>query len=238
MTDLLQLALEAHGGVKRWNELHEAEAKLSIGGALWELQQKADLFKNIHIQYGLHEQWMTTELMGDGRRMVFTRDRMSIETATGDSIETLDAPRASFSGQPITAQWNDLQAGYFNSYALWTYLTIPFLYAQPGFTREELTAWEENDEIWRPLKVTFPPSIATHTKEQISYFGQDCLLRRHQYTVDVLGRAKGLNYAYNYCDFDGIAVPTCRRVYAYDENRRKVPESVLVAIDIEEVHFH
>ena len=32
------------------------------------------------------------------------------------------------------------------------------------------------------LQVTFPESIATHTRTQISRFGLDGLLRRHDYT--------------------------------------------------------
>jgi hypothetical protein len=39
-------------------------------------------------------------------------------------------------------------------------------------------------------------------------------LRHHDYTVDILGAAAGLNYALDYRDIDGILVPTNRRVYA------------------------
>jgi len=49
-----------------------------------------------------------------------------------------------------------LHVAYFDSYALWTYLTIPFLYAHPAFVTEELTPWQENGEEWRRLKATFP----------------------------------------------------------------------------------
>ena len=77
---------------------------------------------------------------------------------------------------------------------MWTYLTTPFLYTYPGFVTEEISPWEENGEIWRRLKVTFPDNIASHTREQISFFGPDGLLRRHDYTVDILGGATGVNY--------------------------------------------
>ena len=96
---------------------------------------------------------------------------------------------------------------------------------------------KENGEIWRPLRVTFPPNIASHTRDQTSYFGPDSLLRRHEYTVDVLAGAKGVNYAYDYREFGGIAIPTTRRVFAYDENKHKVPAPVLVTIDISHVAF-
>ena len=62
-------------------------------------------------------------------------------------------------------------------------------------------------------------------------------MRRHAYTVDILGGAAGLNYATDYRDVDGIVVPMKRRVYAPDANKQKIPEPVLVAIDIRDISF-
>ncbi len=102
---------------------------------------------------------------------------------------------------------------------------------------EELPPWQEDGETWRPLRVTFPDNIASHTRKQISYFRPDGLLRRHEYTVDVLGNAPGLNYASAYRTTNGIVVPHERRVFAYDSEKRKVAEPLLVAIDIHEIEF-
>lgn len=52
-----------------------------------------------------------------------------------------------------------------------------------------------------------------------------------------MGEARGLNYAYDYRNFDGILIPTRRRVVGFDDNKRKIPEPVLVAIDIQELVF-
>jgi hypothetical protein len=84
-------------------------------------------------------------------------------------------------------------------------------------------------------KAIFPDGVATHTKEQVSYFGPDGFLRRHQYTVDVLGAARGLNYAYDYRDIDGIKVPTQRRIYGDDGGGHQIPNPVLISIDINEM---
>jgi hypothetical protein len=66
------------------------------------------------------------------------------------------------------------------------YLTSPFLYTYPGFESEKIEPWQENGEEWRRLKVTFPEYVASHTKTQITHFGPDGLMRRHDYTVDIL----------------------------------------------------
>jgi hypothetical protein len=52
-----------------------------------------------------------------------------------------------------------------------------------------------------------------------------------------MGGASGLNYATDYRDVDGIVVPMKRRVYAPDANKQKIPEPVLVAIDIRDISF-
>jgi hypothetical protein len=38
-------------------------------------------------------------------------------------------------------------------------------------------------------------------------------------------------------DFQGIKMPTKRRIYAYDETMQKVPEALLVALDFGQLTF-
>jgi hypothetical protein len=51
------------------------------------------------------------------------------------------------------------------------------------FVTEEIASLPVEHETWRRLKVTFPDEVKSHTREQISCFGPDGLLRRHDYTV-------------------------------------------------------
>jgi hypothetical protein len=238
MNELLKFALDAHGGMERWTKLTELRADLSVTGALWQVKNQVDALKHIRIEADLRQQSITTHIIGQNKRLHFAPDFVSAETEDGTLLERRNRPRASFGGQELHTPWNDLHVAYFNSYALWTYFTIPFLYAYPGFVTEELAPWEENGETWRPLSVLFPREIASHTQKQISYFGPDGLLRRHEYTVDVLGGAQGVNYASDYRNVNEISVPMKRRVYAYDVAKRKIPEPVLVAIDIHEIVFN
>jgi hypothetical protein len=238
MNELLNFALEAHGGLERWSELTEIKAELSVTGLLWKFKNQADTLKRVRIEADLRQQRMTTHIVGQNKLLLFTPDTVSAETEDWTLLERRDHPRAFFAGQQLQTPWDNLHVAYFNSYALWTYFTIPFLYTYPGFVTEELPPWEEKGETWRPLSILFPENIASHTQKQISYFGPDGLLRRHEYTVDVLGGAKGLNYASEYRNVDGISVPMKRRVYAYDGEKRKILEPVLVAIDVHDIAFY
>ncbi len=114
-------------------------------------------------------------------------------------------------------------------------LNTPFLYTHDSFVTEEIASIEVEGETWRRLKVTFPDHVKSHTREQISCFGPDGLLRRHDYIVDILGGATGLNYASQYRDVDGIIFPTNRRTYSYEGDYRPVLEPLLVKIDLGEI---
>jgi hypothetical protein len=237
MTSLLKFATDAHGGVDRWNQLKTLKAHLSVTGEIWHLKRKPDVLKDIRIELPLHEERLITHLVGQNRRFVFMPHQVSVEDEQGKLIEKRDDPRRAFEGHSMGTPWDDLHVAYFDSYALWTYLTIPFLYTYPGFVMEELPPWQEDGEVWRPLRAIFPDNIASHTREQISYFGNDGLLRRHEYVVDIMGGARGVNYAYDYRKVDGVMVPVTRRVVAFDDDKRKIPDPVLVAIDIQEIAF-
>ena len=121
-------------------------------------------------------------------------------------LEELLQPRASFEGHDTT--WSDLQLAYFAGYAMWTYLSIPFLLARPGVESEEVEPWQESDETWRRLKVLFPADIATHSKEQTLYFDRQGLLRRHDYNVEIDGTSGAAHYVYDNKEFSGIVFPT------------------------------
>jgi hypothetical protein len=62
-------------------------------------------------------------------------------------------------------------------------------------------------------------------------------MRRHDYTVDILGGATGANYPTDYRSFQGIKMPTKRRIYAYDDAMQKVPDPLLVSLDFGKLSF-
>jgi hypothetical protein len=235
MNDLLKLALEAHGGLNRWNKVKAIKVAASITGGIWYVKGKGDFLKNVVLTAETLSERLTVDFPGQNMRANFEPNRIVIETANGALIEARDNPEKSFLGQKRETPWDDVHVVYFVGEALWTYLNTPFLYTHEGFVTEEIAAIQVEGETWRRLKVIFPDHVKSHTREQISCFGPDGLLRRHDYTVDILGGATGLNYASEYRDVDGIIVPTKRRVYAYEGDYQLVKEPLLVAIDMGEI---
>jgi hypothetical protein len=233
--ELLDLAVKAHGGLDRWNQLKAIKVAASITGAIWFVKSKGDFLKNVVLTAETRAERLTVDFPGQNKQAIFEPSRIVINALDGTQIEARDNPEKSFEGQQRETPWDDIDAVYFVGEALWTYLNTPFLYTQEGFTTQEIPSIQVDNETWRRLKVTFPDNVKSHTKEQISCFGPDGLLRRHDYTVDILGGATGLNYASDYRNVDGIIIPTKRRVYAYEGDYQLVKEPLLVAIDVAEI---
>jgi hypothetical protein len=75
------------------------------------------------------------------------------------------------------------------------------------------------------------------TRQQTYYFDDAGLLRRLDYSVDLLGGGPAVHYPSEYREFDGIMVPTRRRVYVRNPDGSPVLDSVSVAIDVTDATF-
>jgi hypothetical protein len=232
MNDLLQSAVAAHGGLARWHEITTIKVAASITGAIWFVKSQGDYLKNVVMTVDAKRERLITDFPGQDKRFRFEPSELIMERVDGSPIEIREYPEQAFAGQERDTPWDDLHVAYFQGEALWTYLTTPFLYTYDGFVSEEISPIQVDGEAWRRLKVTFPDYVKSHSHEQISCFGPDGLLRRHDYTVDILGGATGLNYASEYRTVGGIVFPTKRRIYAYEGDYQPVMEPLLVAIDM------
>jgi hypothetical protein len=238
MNSLVQQTIDAHGGFERWRRFEHVSAHLRNGGVLWALKHQQGVLADVHVRVALRREWAShSPFLKPDLRTSFEPHRVAIETTDGRVVEERLQPRDSFVGHEVDTPWDPLQLAYFAGYAMWTYLTTPFLFAVDGVTTEELEPWHENGEMWRRLKVTFPHSIATHSTVQMFYFGSDGLLRRHDYDAEVLGGTPAAHYVHEYQVFSGILVPTKRRVLGRGPDGTPTPDPLIVTIDLSSVEF-
>ncbi|MFI0732442.1 hypothetical protein ACH4S9_26095 [Streptomyces sp. NPDC021225] len=238
MRELLANAIDAHGGIERWQELAEARATIVSGGLLFDVKGLPQDPAPREMTVRLHEEHASVRPFGSpDQRTDFTPGRVSIEKLDGRVVTERDDPRRSFLGHTLESPWDPLDRAYFNGYALWTYLTTPFLLAMPGFSVTEIESWREGDEVWRGLRAAFPSYIASHSTQQDFYFGPDHRLRRHDYHVDVAGGFATAQYVYDCVEADGIVLPTKRRAYRRDTHGRPIMTQLMVSIDLSEVTF-
>lgn len=238
MTDLVAEILQAHGGVTRWNEYSRVEATIVSGGKLWGIKGQPQDATPRRMAVTLHRQWASVQPFGaPDQKTDFTADRVAIEKLDGHVVAELHSPRDSFAGHVLETPWNPLQRAYFNGYALWNYLTAPFLMSLPGVSVEEIEPVTDRGETWRGVRVHYPPHFASHSPAEEFYFDSDHLIRRHDYRVDVAGGFAARHYTDDIVEFDGIKVPTKRRAYRCDSAGRLLPDELMVAIDLSAVRF-
>lgn len=238
MHELLNKAIEAHGGMARWMQFSTLSAHLSQGGILWPLKGKGGMLDEVDISIKLHAPWTSHSPFGaPGRRTAVTPQLAAIEGADGALIESATDPRASFAGHQLDTPWSDLQLAYFVGYAIWNYFTMPYSLAGDGFALAELTPWQEGGQTWRRLQVTFPDNIATHSPVQTFYFSDDGLLRRHDYEVDISGGAPAVHYVSDHVTVQGITLPTRHKVYVRDADGGHQAEPLVVSIDVSAIQF-
>ncbi len=236
--ELLDKALAAHGSLDRWRCFATMQATIMTGGQLFGLKGRPQDPTPRRMTVATQREWASVFPYGaEDQRTDFTPNRIAVEKLDGTVVKERLRPSEHAEGKAVDAPWDALDRAYFNGYALWTYLTTPFHFAMPGFAVEEIEPWRENDESWRGLRVTYPPNIASHSREQDFYFGPDFLLRRHDYHVEASGGFAAAQYVFNSVTIQGIILPTKRRAYMRDERLLPIQDRLMVSIDLSDISF-
>ena len=237
MNELLCNVLEAHGGLNRWNAHDKIDITLVSGGGFFALKGAIPDALPRRLTAWLHQQRTSLTPYGPDQLSVFTPERVTVEKVDGTLVADRYAPKDSFAGHQMNTQWDPLHLAYFNGEAMWTYLTSPFLLAKDGVRVEETEPWREGSETWRVLRAYFPDSIETHNLVQDFFFGEDFMLRRHDYNVNIAGGFGAAQLIFDYVAANGIVVPTKRRAYTRGPDRRPIMQMEMVTIDISDVSF-
>ena len=83
MSDLLEVAVAAHGGLDRWNGITSIEVAASITGATWFVKGKGDVLKNVRLEVDTTRELLTMEFVGQGKRSIFQPSRVVMQRADG-----------------------------------------------------------------------------------------------------------------------------------------------------------
>jgi hypothetical protein len=240
METLLGEVLEAHGGVERWRAVREIRARVRSGGLLLATRAPRGLFSEYEVRVEVAEQRAWFDPSGVHERAGFDRGRVFLEDAEGQTIAERSDPRPLFFGRGglrRNLRWDALDTAYFAGYAMWNYLTTPLL-----LTRDDVRVSEgeprtgPGGERWRRLGARFESSLHTHSAEQAFWVGDDSLLRRHDYTAEVVGGwARAAHSLAEYREAGGLVFPTRRRVTPRAPGGSALPGPTLVWLELEDI---
>ena len=230
MSDLLRLAVSAHGGLARWRELNSVTVRASGGGAVFSLKGYPGALSTLmKLSADTRRPHLTCTPFLSADQGDWSPDGVAIRGS--DGVESRDNPRSESLAVPFSQAWDPMHLMYFMGYALWNYLVTPFVFTWAGFEVHEVEPWTERGETWRRLQVTYPEVIPTHCRQQDLYFDHSGLLRRLDYSAEILESAPAAHYCDNYRPFDGIMIPTRRRAYhRLDDN---TPDKRLCYIEVD-----
>lgn len=236
MNSLLEKVLAAHGGIDRWKKWERVSATIVSGGEFFDAKGVRPDATARRVSVATKSEWMTAAPFGNPDwRMTFVPNRVLVEDGKRTVVAQWINPRSNFSGHSYDTPWDPVHRAYFSGYALWTYLTTPFLLAMPEFQVEEIAPWKEGDETWRVLRARFPQYIESHSLTQDFYFGPDFLLRRHDYQVDIAGGFPAAQYVYDPQEFGGFWFPTKRRAHPRNADLTADRRRTYVWIEVSDV---
>ena len=211
---LLEEALEAHGGHGRWRKLRGIASTIRTGGKLWKLKGAPLIPVPRRATSEFHRQWTQVTPFGEPDwTMTWTPEHVEIAAGDGSVVAARDNGREAFD-RSFNGQWDPLNLAYFNGYAMWIYHAAPWVLAEPGYEAREIAPIVHEGQTLRGLAVRFPQGVHSHTSEQRFYFGEDGLLRRHDYEVDVWADTPAAHFVSDYVDVNGLKYPTRRSVFA------------------------
>jgi hypothetical protein len=237
MLKILRDIIEAHGGGNRWNQFSKIDAQIVSGGKYFELKGVSQDSISRKAIIWLQEQKAWIHHFGSpDQKSVFTPGRVTVETLNGNVLaERIGTPNEIHEHMKAP-QWDPLDLAYFNGYALWTYLATPFFMLLPGIEVNETEPWQEGDETWKGLSVTFPSLMVTHSAIQNFYFGDDNLIRRHDYHMDT-DNFYACQYISDFKEVQGIRVPSKRKAYKKGPDGKPLLDELMVHIDLSDFHL-
>ena len=212
---------------------------MSTGGALFLMRTTRDAFRQTEVIVDLRSP--RTEIRDfprGGLTGFFEPNRTWIEDRDGRVLAERNDPRASFRRVRKQLHWDHLDSVYFAGYAVWNYMTAPYLLCRSDVAIEECAPCADKGGTWRGLTASFPEGFPTHNPTQAFYFDRRGYLRRHDYHAKVIGPyAVASHYCGDHQTFGKGVFPSRRRVVPRTGTGKTLPFPTLVWIQVHEAEL-
>lgn len=201
-SDVVERVVDAQGGLIRWRAVQQLHIDLSSEGLVFATKGQP---------CALHDVQATVTVAQQQVQLTGTTPRPWSGTfASPDALADAVA-RLRTGSRRWYWRMDDIAA--FAATALWAYLALPLLLAEPD-VRTEVRPPSHAHSDWDRIDLDFPHRIATHCRRQTIHVDQDGRIRRHDYTATAFGQwAHAAQLLDGYRSFDGLLVATHRRVH-------------------------
>lgn len=237
-TQLMDRLIAAHGGRERWQRVARIDARLSSGGLAFTTHCQPCALRDLHISVAPHRrEVILRNFCRSGWQGVWMPRRVEIRDDGDALVAERQNPRASFGRLVKQVRWDKLDILYFAGYALWNYLSFPFILETSGVSVSCLEAIEPGESS--RLVADFDATVPTHSPRQTFHLDGNCHLLRHDYTADVIGTwATAANCCLASEEVAGLRFYTRRKVFPrLGRGQAVLPFPMLVWIEIDDIEI-
>jgi len=110
MNELLNLAVNSHGGLERWNKVNSVKVAASITGAIWYVKNQGNALQDVVMTIDTRDERLVTDFPGQDKRSTFEPNRIVMEKVDGTLIGSRNNPEESFKGQQRETPWDDMMS--------------------------------------------------------------------------------------------------------------------------------
>jgi hypothetical protein len=234
---LLEDALGASGGLDLWRQMSRYTVHMSVGGVFCSRKYRSARLKDLVVEGSTDQQSLEINgFSGPDQRALYRPDWVALEGPDGQLRKERKAPAQELRERLRTSIWDELDLAYYSGYSIWNYIAVPFVFAEPDVTTDELEPGSGQADNWRRLRVRFPPRLMTHSSEQTFYFDRDGVLRRLDYTSEHED-TRIVQLFSGHQRFSGILIPTLSRSLPITRDGVSPAKRSLVDIEIFDVVF-
>jgi hypothetical protein len=232
--ELAELAVEGHGGEPAWSRLSQRSVRVWSGGFAFASKLQGHAVRAVDAEISTSGQHVRLKnYPGTGEEGVMEHDGSVRIERGGSTLAERARTREAFADARHLLWWDRLDMLYFAAAALWTYVSSPFVWLGEGYGLRELPPWQEGDERWRCLEVSFPDGVQTHCRRQVFHIDESGRVRRHDYTPEPFGkRLRAAHYCYDFEPVDGLLLSTRRAVFPRRRDGRSRSWPRLVWIEL------
>jgi hypothetical protein len=179
----MQAAIDAHGGLERWQAIDSLALSVSCGGIALALKGKPTALANFKASVQTRHPHVVLEGLG-----------------------TFDANQPRPTGMARRMRWSTADVVHFGGYALWGYLATPFVFAEEDVSVKELS--HRRLRVDFPARI---PSHCT--RQIFHFDAEGVLLALDYTAEVMLGRlSRARHNCLRYESVDGLLIATRRRV--------------------------
>jgi hypothetical protein len=233
---LLLRAIDTHGGWSRWQRLESISISLV---KLWGFLPWAKGYQRTFVLprslTAFPHQWRVAfgDPASEGVVGLFDDGDMTLYDRSGAVAAQSPDHRRTFRGLGKLRRWKTIDALYFFGYAWATYMAVPFVL--PSLRCHGQISGRWRDMPLRGVDVEFPAGAHVHSRRQRFFFDASGLLRRNDYTADIVGAfARGAHGWDDFTTVEGVSVPT-RRTVLFRPGPLVVPSPVVLGATLDGV---